>query len=51
MGVIQKKRYVDSSQAFDVNSNVAGACGEIVALKGKYFKNLINPLVAAQNFE
>ena len=38
-------------KAFDVNSNVGGACGEIVALKGKYFRNLLNPLVAAQNFE
>lgn len=38
-------------KAFDINSNVGGACGEIVALKGKYGKNLINPLVAAQNFE
>ena len=25
---------------FDLNSNVGGACGEIVALKGKYFSNL-----------
>ncbi|EMD39480.1 glycosyltransferase family 2 protein [Gelatoporia subvermispora B] len=38
-------------KAFDINSNVGGACGEIVALKGKYGLNLINPLVAAQNFE
>ncbi|KAI5479453.1 chitin synthase, glycosyltransferase family 2 protein [Pseudohyphozyma bogoriensis] len=38
-------------KTFDLNSNVGGACGEIVALKGKYFKNLLNPLVAAQNFE
>nr|VWO98184.1 Uncharacterized protein [Ganoderma boninense] len=38
-------------KAFDINSNVGGACGEIVALKGKYGQNLINPLVAAQNFE
>ncbi|CAK5281878.1 unnamed protein product [Mycena citricolor] len=42
-------------KAFDINSNVGGACGEIVALKGeclrKYGANLINPLVAAQNFE
>ncbi|KAH9818239.1 chitin synthase-domain-containing protein, partial [Melampsora americana] len=36
---------------FDVNSNVGGACGEIVALKGKLLRNLVNPLVAAQNFE
>ncbi|GAA6030305.1 hypothetical protein JCM8097_009038 [Rhodosporidiobolus ruineniae] len=38
-------------KTFDLNSNVGGACGEIVALKGKYFTNLLNPLVAAQNFE
>ncbi|KAG9051636.1 Chitin synthase, class 1 [Tulasnella sp. UAMH 9824] len=38
-------------KAFDINSNVGGACGEIVALKGKYGLNLLNPLVAAQNFE
>ena len=38
-------------KAFDINSNVGGACGEIVALKGKYGQNLLNPLVAAQNFE
>jgi chitin synthase len=38
-------------KAFDINSNVGGACGEIVALKGKFGQNLLNPLVAAQNFE
>lgn len=38
-------------KAFDINSNVAGACGEIVALKGKMWSALLNPLVAAQNFE
>ncbi|KAM0750978.1 hypothetical protein T439DRAFT_300931 [Meredithblackwellia eburnea MCA 4105] len=38
-------------KTFDLNSNVGGACGEIVALKGKYFSNLLNPLVASQNFE
>ncbi|KAF9524129.1 chitin synthase [Crepidotus variabilis] len=38
-------------KAFDINSNVGGACGEIVALKGNYGVNLLNPLVAAQNFE
>ncbi|TFK48851.1 glycosyltransferase family 2 protein [Heliocybe sulcata] len=38
-------------KAFDINSNVGGACGEIVAMKGKFGLNLINPLVAAQNFE
>jgi chitin synthase len=38
-------------KVFDLNSNVGGACGEIVALKGKFMRNLLNPLVAAQNFE
>lgn len=31
-------------KAFDINSNVGGACGEIVALKGKWGLNLFNPL-------
>ena len=31
-------------KAFDINSNVGGACGEIVALKGKYGEKLLNPL-------
>lgn len=41
-------------KAFDLNSNVAGACGEIQAdVKGKwgFGPALLNPLVAAQNFE
>src|SRR5579859_4405763 len=38
-------------KAFDHNSNVGGACGEIKAMKGKAWKALLNPLVAAQNFE
>ncbi|UZJ53394.1 hypothetical protein CBS101457_002714 [Exobasidium rhododendri] len=41
-------------KAFDLNSNVGGACGEICAdVKGKWGVGpaLINPLVAAQNFE
>ncbi|KAI9287907.1 chitin synthase 1 [Umbelopsis sp. AD052] len=38
-------------KTFDVNSNVAGACGEIRAMTGTAGVNLINPLVAAQNFE
>ncbi|KAA1473984.1 glycosyltransferase family 2 protein [Dentipellis sp. KUC8613] len=38
-------------KAFDVNSNVGGACGEIAAYKGKNWLALLNPLVAAQNFE
>jgi chitin synthase len=42
---------IPSLEAFDINSNVGGACDEIVALKGKYGVNLLNPLVTAQNFE
>ncbi|CAG8677007.1 12769_t:CDS:2, partial [Cetraspora pellucida] len=38
-------------KAFDLNSNIAGACGEIVAMKGTAGVNLLNPIVAAQNFE
>ncbi|KAG9245244.1 class 2 chitin synthase [Calycina marina] len=38
-------------KAFDTDSNVAGACGEIKAMKGKYGTGLFNPLVASQNFE
>lgn len=37
-------------KAFDTNSDVAGACGEIVAI-GEKEHGLLNPLVAAQNFE
>lgn len=33
------------------NPQVGGACGEIKAELGKGFKNLLNPLVASQNFE
>ncbi|KAH6913854.1 chitin synthase [Coprinopsis sp. MPI-PUGE-AT-0042] len=38
-------------KSFDLNSNVGGACGEIAAYKGKNWSLLLNPLVAAQNFE
>ncbi|KAH8808930.1 class 2 chitin synthase [Xylogone sp. PMI_703] len=38
-------------KAFDTDSNVAGACGEIKAMKGKMGFGLLNPLVASQNFE
>jgi len=33
-------------KAFDINSNIGDACGEIVALKGKYWRNMPNPLGA-----
>lgn len=38
-------------KAFDADSNIGGACGEIKAMKGKGWVQLLNPLVAAQNFE
>ncbi|KAF8514223.1 glycosyltransferase family 2 protein [Hysterangium stoloniferum] len=38
-------------KTFDRNSNVGGACGEIAAYKGPKWLGLLNPLVAAQNFE
>ena len=38
-------------KAFDTDSTVAGACGEIKAAKGKGWLGLLNPLVASQNFE
>ncbi|KAI8368471.1 chitin synthase 1 [Blakeslea trispora] len=38
-------------KAFDLHSNLAGACGEIRVLKGKFNLALLNPLIAAQNFE
>ena len=38
-------------KTFDLNSQVAGAFGEIVVSKGSTGKKLLNPLLAAQNFE
>ena len=38
-------------KTFDIHSNVGGACGEVKAMKGRAWKGLLNPLVAAQNFE
>jgi len=38
-------------KAFDINSKICGACGEIVVLKGTYGPYLNSALVAAQNFE
>ncbi|KAK7692306.1 hypothetical protein QCA50_003931 [Cerrena zonata] len=46
-----KKSLYHLWKTFDVNSNVGGACGEIAAYKGRRWKALVNPLVAAQNFE
>ncbi|CAG8784160.1 15908_t:CDS:2, partial [Cetraspora pellucida] len=36
---------------FDRDPSVGGACGEIKAELGEGWRNLINPLVASQNFE
>ncbi|KAJ1311786.1 hypothetical protein OPQ81_010252 [Rhizoctonia solani] len=38
-------------EAFYNDPNLGGACGEIHAMVGKGGKKLLNPLVAAQNFE
>ncbi|GAB7349932.1 hypothetical protein MBLNU459_g0630t1 [Dothideomycetes sp. NU459] len=38
-------------EAFYNDKDLGGACGEIHAMLGKGWKNLINPLIAAQNFE
>ncbi|KAJ3327799.1 Chitin synthase, class 2 [Blyttiomyces sp. JEL0837] len=38
-------------KAFDRDPKVGGACGEIYAELGNGCSNLLNPLVAAQNFE
>ncbi|KAM3075045.1 hypothetical protein ACMFMG_007495 [Clarireedia jacksonii] len=38
-------------KAFDLEPTCAGACGEIKAMLGTGGKNLLNPLVATQNFE
>jgi chitin synthase len=38
-------------KAFDRDSSVAGAAGEIRAAKGRAWLQLLNPLVASQNFE
>lgn len=36
---------------FDKDPKVAGTCGEIKAMLGARYEKLLNPLVAAQNFE
>ncbi|KAI9302027.1 chitin synthase-domain-containing protein, partial [Cunninghamella echinulata] len=38
-------------KSFDRNANIAGACGEIKCMLGPGGSYLLNPLVAAQNFE
>jgi chitin synthase len=38
-------------KSFDKNKSIGGACGEICVELGNNCANLLNPLVAAQNFE
>ena len=38
-------------EAFHHNPKLGGSCGEIHAMVGKGGRKLLNPLVAAQNFE
>jgi chitin synthase len=38
-------------EAFYNDKDLGGACGEIHAMLGRHGRNLLNPLVAAQNFE
>lgn len=45
------KSIVHLWRAFYNNENIGGACGEIHAMLGRGAKLLLNPLVAAQNFE
>ncbi|KAJ3196842.1 Chitin synthase, class 2 [Irineochytrium annulatum] len=46
-----KESFYHLYRAFDRDPNVAGACGEICTETGKLGKNLLNPVVALQNFE
>ncbi|KAJ3351170.1 Chitin synthase, class 1 [Entophlyctis luteolus] len=46
-----KQSFYHLYRAFARNPNVAGACGEIAAELGPFWKNLLNPFVAVQNFE
>ncbi|OJJ40041.1 hypothetical protein ASPWEDRAFT_189665 [Aspergillus wentii DTO 134E9] len=46
-----KKSLLALWEAFYNDRNLGGACGEIHAMLGKGWRNLVNPLVAAQNFE
>jgi len=45
------KSIYDLWKAFDLEPMCAGACGEIKAMLGTGGRNLLNPLVATQNFE
>lgn len=45
------KSLVHLWRAFYNNQKLGGACGEIHAMLGKHMRSIVNPLVAAQNFE
>ncbi|KAJ3009178.1 Chitin synthase, class 2 [Thoreauomyces humboldtii] len=49
--VPSKNSFYAMYRSFERNANVGGACGEIKAELGGGWRNLINPLVASQNFE
>ncbi|KAJ5814509.1 hypothetical protein N7474_006286 [Penicillium riverlandense] len=46
-----KKSLLALWESFYNDKNLGGSCGEIHAMLGPGWKNLMNPLVAAQNFE
>ncbi|KAJ3284170.1 Chitin synthase, class 2, partial [Blyttiomyces sp. JEL0837] len=46
-----KESFFHLYNAFLYDDKVGGACGEIAVEIGKYGRKLLNPLVAAQNFE
>ncbi|KAJ5621661.1 hypothetical protein N7528_006444 [Penicillium herquei] len=46
-----KKSLLYLWESFYNDKNLGGSCGEIHAMLGKGWRNLMNPLVAAQNFE
>ncbi|CAI7610881.1 unnamed protein product [Penicillium manginii] len=45
------KSLLELWEAFYNDRHLGGACGEIHALLGRGWRNVLNPLVAAQNFE
>lgn len=45
------KSFLELWKTFERNPNVGGSCGEIAAELGTGCHTLLNPLVAAQNFE
>jgi chitin synthase len=45
------KALLDMWEAFHNDKHLGGACGEVHCDLGKNWKNLLNPLSAAENFE